>query len=446
MPTTKVAGDVTQNEQWIATARLLRRTGFGATGAEVDAAVQIGAPQYVSQIVASDPNADPGARNTAPPHFDAVAEPGKSATKEQKAAHNKQQAAQLSTLTAWWLRRMVAVQRPFDEKLTFLWHNHFATSAQKVKQASLMLAQNEKLRSKGKDDFHTLAYAMLTDAAMLHWLDGEKNTAKAPNENLGREFIELFALGHGNGYTETDVREGARALTGWRINPDGSTSLRPALHDNGSMTLLGVTGNLDAAGYCDAVLGAPASSRFVLTRMWTHLISATPPSDATLAHLLDAYGPGRNLAAAFSAMLSSPEQSAARGSIVISPVEWAIGAIRALRIPLDEDKAVQQLVGVLRLLGQLPFYPPSVGGWPSGQAWLSTAAADGRMQAAAAWARSGDITAVRSAAISTRIDAVAYFLGLDGFSDRTAAVLRGVVNDPVTLVAVAMNTPDYLTN
>jgi len=225
---------MTQNEQWIATARLLRRTGFGATGAAVDAAVEISAPQYVGQIVASDPNADPGARSTAPPHFDAVAEPGKSATKAQKAAHHKQQAAQLSTLTAWWLRRMVAVQRPFDEKLTFLWHNHFATSAQKVKQASLMLAQNEKLRTLGKGDFHTLAYAVLTDAAMLRWLDGEKNTAKAPNENLGREFMELFALGHGNGYTETDVREGARALTGWRINPDGATSPRPALHDNGS--------------------------------------------------------------------------------------------------------------------------------------------------------------------------------------------------------------------
>jgi len=180
--------------------------------------------------------------------------------------------------------------------------------------------------------------------------------------------------------------------------------------------------------------------------MWTHLISATPPSDATLAHLLDTYGPSRNLAAAFSAMLSSPEQSAARGSIVISPVEWAIGAVRAVQVSLNEDKAVQQLVGVLRLLGQLPFYPPSVGGWPSGQAWLSTAAADGRMQAAALWARSGDITAVRSAAISTRIDAVGYLLGLGGFSDRTVAVLRGVVNDPVTLVAVAMNTPEYLTN
>jgi len=242
------------------------------------------------------------------------------------------------------------------------------------------------------------------------------------------------------------VREGARALTGWRINPDGSTSLRPPLHDAKSKTLLGRTGNLDAIGYCDTVLGAPAASPYVLTRLWAQLVSATPPSDGTLANVLDAYGSGRNLAAAFSAMLSSPEQSAALGSIVAGPVEWAIGAVRTLRVPLTEDKAVQQLAGVLRLLGQLPFYPPSVGGWPAGQAWLSTAAADGRMQAAATWARIGDITPVRSAAISSRIDTVGYLLGIGTFSDRTAAVLRSVVNDPVTLVAVAMNTPEYLTN
>ncbi|MEO9220813.1 MAG: DUF1800 domain-containing protein [Mycobacteriaceae bacterium] len=437
---------MSQDDAWMVTARLLRRSGFGTTGPEVDAAVGGGSTQLVRQILAGRTDGDAGARSTPAPQFAALPTRAKSESKEQKAARNKQLRDQTSTLTAWWLRRMVAVQHPFDEKLTFLWHNHFATSAQKVRSAPAMLAQNEKLRALGRGDFHTLAYAMLTDAAMLRWLDGEKNTEKAPNENLGREFMELFALGHGNGYTETDVREGARALTGWRINPDGSTSVRPAQHDAGSKTLLGVTGNLDAAGYCDAVLGAPGSARYVLTSMWSLLVSATPPGDATLARLLDAYGPDRNLTAALSAMLGSPEQSAARGSIVISPVEWAIGAVRTLRIPLTDDKSVQQLAGVLKLLGQLPFYPPSVGGWPAGQAWLSTAAADGRMQAAAGWARSGDITPVRAAAIGDRIDAAGYFLGIGAFSDRTTSVLRGLVNDPVTLVAVAMNTPEYLTN
>ncbi len=123
----------------------------------------------------------------------------------------------MTELSGWWLRRMVAVGQPLHEKLTLLWHNHFATSAQKVRAASHMAAQNQKLRTGSLGDFRSLAYSMLTDAAMLRWLDGQTNTAKAPNENLAREFMELFTLGHGNGYTEDDVREGARALTGWVI-------------------------------------------------------------------------------------------------------------------------------------------------------------------------------------------------------------------------------------
>ena len=143
----------------------------------------------------------------------------------------------MTELSDWWLRRMVAVQQPIHEKLTLLWHNHFATSAEKVRFAAHMAAQNQKLRSLSLGDFRTLAYAMLTDAAMLHWLDAQTNTAKAPNENLAREFMELFALGHGNGYTEDDVRQGARALTGWVIRPDrpdddGAQAPRPHGQNN----------------------------------------------------------------------------------------------------------------------------------------------------------------------------------------------------------------------
>ena len=106
-----------------------------------------------------------------------------------------------------------------------------------------------------------MTQAMLIDPAMLFWLDGEKNTVNGANENLAREFMELFALGHGDGYTEDDVRNGARALTGWRIDPSGAAVLRPRLHDQTSKTVLGVTGNLDQVGFGDAVLARPASAR-----------------------------------------------------------------------------------------------------------------------------------------------------------------------------------------
>ena len=133
---------------------------------------------------------------------------------------------------------------------------------------------------------------MLVDPAMLKWLDGDRSTAEAPNENLSREFIELFALGHGNGYTQSDVQEGARALTGWTITSDvgagighvvgGATSFDADRFDAGAKAVLGVTGQLDAAGFCDAVLAHPNSARYVAARLWRQLASDDDPSPQTL--------------------------------------------------------------------------------------------------------------------------------------------------------------------
>ena len=207
-----------ESAQWISTARVLRRAGFGVTGPEVDAALTRDWPAYVDAMLGANLDADPGAVATPMPTFPSPRAPGKSATQAARKEFGRELAEQEGMLSSWWLRRMVAVGQPVHEKLTLLWHNHFATSAQKVRAASQMAAQNQKLRTLSLGDFRTLAYSMLTDAAMLRWLDGQSNTAKAPNENLAREFMELFALGHGNGYTEDDVRAGARALT------DGSSA------------------------------------------------------------------------------------------------------------------------------------------------------------------------------------------------------------------------------
>jgi uncharacterized protein (DUF1800 family) len=285
---------------------------------------------------------------------------------------------------------------------------------------------------------------MLTDAAMSFWLDGEKNTAKAPNENLSREFMELFALGHGDGYTETDVREGARALTGWKVRLDGTTYLNAAQHDNGTKTFLGVTGDLDVTGYCDAVLARPSSAQYLATRWWGQLVSDTSPSADAVSALAGAYGSHRDLGAMFTTMFTRPEFSAAEGSLVIDPVEWLVGAARALRVPVPDDTATKKLLGVLRALGQIPFYPPNVSGWPSGQAWLSTAAADARMQAALALVNAGDLSTVAKASTADRLDAVGYLLGVGAWSARTTAVLRDAAADPQRLVAIALNTPEYL--
>jgi uncharacterized protein (DUF1800 family) len=434
----------TQSAEWIATARLVRRTGFGATGAAVDAARTLGDAAFVRAVVSADPTTDPGALATPAPTFGPIAAAPKGATAAQRQQRNQQISGQLTQLTTWWLRRMVAVNQPFGEKLTFCWHNHFATAASKVRVAGRLLAQNQTLRRMGRGDFHSLALAMLTDAAMLDWLDGEENTSTAPNENLSREFMELFALGHGDGYTETDVREGARALTGWKIRADNSTYLVPRLHDNGIKTFLGVTGNLDQAGYCDAVLARPDAPGYLATRWWGQLVSDTPPTAATLSTLHAAYGPGRDLTSLLTSMLTMPAFAAAEGSLVVDPLEWLVGSVRALKVSVADDTVATKLLGILRQLGQIPFYPPNVGGWPSGQAWLSTASADARMQAATLLTKSADLSSIAQTTSGDRIDAVGYLLGIGSWSDRSVSVLKQDVGDPARLVTVALNTPEYL--
>lgn len=433
---------MSQSSETRATIRAVRRLGFGATGTEIDDALARGLPAYLDDVLT--PSADPGVAATPPPRFTPPSRVSRSASVDQRKKANREVAAQREELVVWWLHRMVAVRRPVTEKLTFLWHNHFATSAQKVRDASVMIAQNEKLRAMGLGEFRPLAYAMLTDPAMLRWLDGVKNTAKAPNENLAREFMELFALGHGNGYTETDVREGARALTGWRLTATGDALPHAASHDAGIKTVLGMTGPLDAAGFCDAVLARPASSDYLASRMWQHLAADTPPPQSTLTRLVCAYGDRRDLRALVSAVITDPQFAAPATAAVLSPVEWVGGATRALAPDVDA-KQLARMSSTLRDLGQVPFLPPSVGGWPGGQAWLSTDAAETRWRAALHLAADPQNTTVVDSAAADRIDAAAHLLGVGTFSDRTVSVLKRSAGNPQTLTAIALNSPEYVT-
>lgn len=437
-------------EEWRVTARVVRRLGFGATGAEVDAAVAAGLPAWLGAALPDEGTqgvvgVDPGVAATPPPSLTQPAKLAKGADKEARKRHNGAVRAGVESVAAWWLRRMASAQRPTREKITLGWHGIFATSARKVRSGPLMLAQNQTLRRLGLGDFDALAKAMLADPAMIEWLDGDRSTAKAPNENLAREFMELFALGRDGGYTEQDVREGARALTGWRIRADGTAYVDPKRADTGTKTVLGRTGRLDANGFCDAVLAAPASPRFVATRWWRYLAAPEPPSEQTLARLVAAYGTGRDVRALIRAIVTDPEFAGADGSLVVTPVEWYVGALRALRCPLD-DAALKRALKNLTALGQVPLAPPSVGGWPAGQAWLSTATARTRYDAAGELVKTARLDAITAVAPERRIDAVAYLLGLPGFSQRTVRALTPHLGTPPMLVRLGLVSPEYLVN
>jgi len=435
-----------QSDRWITTARVLRRTGFGVTGAQVDAVATQDWSKYVDAALAADPDADPGAVTTPMPTLHNMLVPSNRAPATARKEFNRELVGQMFGLSDWWLRRMVAVQQPIHEKLTLLWHNHFATSAKKVFAAEHMAAQNQKLRTLSLGDFRTLAYAMLTDAAMLRWLDGQKNTVKATNENLAREFMELFALGHGDGYTEDDVRNGARALTGWTIRPTGKTAMVPAHHDGTAKTLFGVTKNFDAAGFCDIVLAQPKSAEHVAGRLWQQLASDSPPSPQLLDRLVTAYGPARDLRALTRAILTDDEFVDSRATIVNTPVEWLVGVVRTLGVSVEAPGRMKLLNDTLKGLGQRPFYPPDVGGWPHGRVWMSTASAGERMRTATQLARAADLSSIEDTAVHDRIDAIGYLIGIGAWSDRTVAALQPLARRPAQLVAAAVNTPEYLTS
>jgi uncharacterized protein (DUF1800 family) len=420
--------------------------GFGTTGATVDAVVNQDWADYVGRALAAAPESDPGAVATPMPTFDVLRPPGKSAAADTRRQYQQALGRQLDALSGWWVARMAAVEQPVHEKLTLLWHNHFATSAAKVRTAAWMAAQNHTLRTLCLTDFRTLSYAMLTDSAMLDWLDAQTNTARSANENLAREFMELFALGHGNGYTEDDVRAGARALTGWVLDRGGPPSVVARRHDGSSKTLLGVTGDLGAADFCDIVLAQPLSPSYVTGRLWGQLAGGAAPSPAVSARLTAAYGPGRDLRALTAAILTDPDLTHGRAQIVNTPAEWLVGLARSLGVRLDTVTAARQAKTTLTTLGQRPFYPPDVGGWPHGQVWLSTASAGVRFATAQALAADADLTSIERAGRRERLDAVGYALGIGDWTDRTAAALAPLSTDPQRLVAAAVNTPEYLTS
>ncbi|WP_235733191.1 DUF1800 domain-containing protein [Mycolicibacterium neoaurum] len=428
--------------QWQAAARLLRRSGFGTTGRAVDAVVGKDRARYLDEILGLDPAADPGAVATPMSSYSTPALP---ASEAATASFVSSMLAQMQDLSGWWIRRMVAVREPVHEKLTFVWHNHFATSAEKVVAAEFMAAQNQTLRTHTLGDFRDLAYAMLTDSAMLRWLDGLGNTKEAPNENVSREFMELFALGHDSGYTERDVREGSRALTGRFDTLGNGTVLVSEHHDGGIKTVLGTTGALGDTEFCDIVLRHPASARFVTSKLWRLLAADDNPSRATSDRLVAAYGPGRNLKALTKAIFSDPEFYDAAGTAVVTPVDWLIGMLRSLSVPLDGPQTLTACDVVLKVMGQRPFAPPDVDGWPQGRVWLSNTSAAARVWAADRFVPLGDYSPVQDAPTADRIDAVGYLLGIGAWSDTTAAALRPLVGNPQRLVVAAVNSPEYLT-
>ena len=185
----------------------------------------------------------------------------------------------LMELRGWWLNRMAKGPRPFQEKMVLFWHGHFATSFEKVRNAYYMWRQNELFRRLATGNWLELLTMAGKDPAMLIWLDQAQSRREHPNENFAREVMELFSLGEGH-YTEKDVTEGARALTGWSLDRLNEEFIyRPFFHDNGIKTFLGRTGNLNGDDVMAQIVAQPQAARFITAKLWNYF-AGQPPADA----------------------------------------------------------------------------------------------------------------------------------------------------------------------
>ncbi|MHC4392507.1 MAG: DUF1800 domain-containing protein [Planctomycetota bacterium] len=329
---------------------LLRRLTLFATPEEVDASLERGFEDTLAYVLRR-----PGRDSVRGTLRDALAA---SADRDEVRA-----------LQAGWLDRMLSAPNRLVERMALVWHNHFATSLRKVRSPVLMARQVEAFRRLGLGRFGPLVKEIARDPAMLIWLDAEKNSKEAPNENLARELFELFVLGRGH-YGEADVLEAARALTGFRVI-SGRTRFLASEHDRGSKTVLGRTGALGLDDVCDAALAQEAAPRWIARRLVTELCIGDP-SEAIVEplarrlrrtdfDLFDAVG-----TIARSRFFLSDR---AIGMKVRSPLEYGLAAIAGLdaRVPLKD------LAAALERMGMSLLQPPNVAGWKGGSVWVNAA-------------------------------------------------------------------------
>lgn len=286
---------------------------------------------------------------------------------------NAEERRSIERLKRWWLSRMATSPRPLQEKMALFWHGHFATSAEKVK-SSLHNYQIIKLfRDQGTANFKLLAYEVGITPAMLRYLDNAQNNKHHPNENWARELMELFTLGIGS-YTEEDIKEAARAFTGW--TSDGEEFVyNPANHDDGEKVFLGRKGNFNGNDIVDIIFEQPQASTFICRKLWKHFAYEEPEEEIVEGLAKTMRESGYELKPVLRQMFLSRAfySEKASAAVVKSPAQLIISMLAALEISPPRDSMIEQyLVLSMRAMGQDLFYPPNVKGWEGGRAWINT--------------------------------------------------------------------------
>ena len=354
---------------------LLARTGFGGTWSEVQEFSKLTREEAVDRLLA-------GLRTTAstpapewtgrPPGADLPEMNRGKLTDEQRKELRQLGRRQGMELKAWWMQEMVETDSPLTERLVLFWHNHFTSSLRKVKAPGFLYQQNALLRRFAAGSFAELTHEIVRDPAMIIYLDTQRSSRGKPNENFARELLELFTLGEGH-YTESDIKEAARAFTGIRVQRrTGKGSVVRRRHDAGEKSFLGLTGPLDDEAVVDRILEQPRVSVYLTEKFWGEFISPTP-DPAEVQRLAKVIRTSNYQMRPFLRTLFLSEAfwaSQNRGVLIKSPVELVVGTSRTFGLPWGEPRRV---VALSRSLGQDLFDPPNVKGWPGGVAWISSA-------------------------------------------------------------------------
>jgi uncharacterized protein (DUF1800 family) len=350
---------------------LLTRAGFAANDAEVAAYAAFTHTAAVDRLLA-------GVRTTAATPAPSWIDERFVAPRELRSMSDEARRAELQKqirigldLRGWWLREMVETPSPLTERMTLFWHNHFVSAQPKVRYTQLMYRQNVLLRRHALGRFDELLHAVAKDPAMLIYLDSATNRRGSPNENFAREVMELFTLGEGK-YSEDDIKQAARAFTGWSIDLDtGDYMFRRLLHDGGEKTIFGKAGNFDGDAVLDIILAQPATAEFIVRKLWREFVSPQPDEARVKRIAAQFRASGWSIAQPVRALLLQPEVIARDedNALVKSPADLVVGFVRQSGGQLSQPVAAAV---ALAGMGQNLFSPPNVRGWPGGDAWINT--------------------------------------------------------------------------
>jgi uncharacterized protein (DUF1800 family) len=366
---------------------LLARTGFGGTPAEIDALLPMTREQAVDALIASTHTL----AHTPPPEFctqedlpsylhrvkdeydsaDRIGDKNERDKKRRELGDRKDRWGR--DLKSWWMREMITTDSPLTERMTLLWHNHFTSSLRTVDEPRLMYEQNILLRRDALDNFALMLRDINTDPAMFRYLDSDSNVAGRPNENYAREVMELFTLGEGQKYTEMDIKEAARAFTGYKIDPStGRAVMMEGPHDGGWKTVLGRKGNFKGDDVIiSLLLNENQVAINISNKFWREFVSDTL-DEKEIYKLASTFYRGKyDIRRLLRATLLTKEfwDPANRGTLFKSPAEYVVGAARLLQLPVDDYFGFVQMAD---RLGQNIMDPPNVKGWSGSTAWISS--------------------------------------------------------------------------